>query len=172
MVSDQECSTGARSFPAPGHDHARCRDDLLDLAERQCAADGVRLTPQRRRVLELTADSHAAIGAYDIAARMAEDGRRPAPMAIYRALDFLIEQGLVHRLNSLNAFVACARPRGTADGPHGAQFLICRQCRQVAEFADAAVDAAIGAAAAAAGFGVATPHVEVLGTCPHCRAGA
>lgn len=156
------------AFPEPEHDHDRCRDDLLDLAESLCAAEGARLTPQRRRVLEVVADGHAAVGAYEIADRLGEAGAKPAPMAVYRALEFLMDKGLVHRLNSLNAFVACAQPGCR----HGAQFLICERCRRVAEFADGAVDAAIASAAAEAGFGVTAPHVEVLGTCPHCREAA
>jgi Fur family zinc uptake transcriptional regulator len=149
----------------PGHDHDACVADLLDAADRVCDERGVRLTSQRRQVLEIVADRHAAIGAYEIMERMAEGGRRPAPVTVYRALDFLIEQGLVHRLASLNAFIACARP----SDEHGAQFLICKRCGRVAELADPAVRQAIDKGARRADFTVAAPMVEVVGICAPCR---
>lgn len=149
----------------PGHDHDICVADLLDAADQVCAERGVRLTAQRRQVLEIVAHRHAAIGAYEIMERMAEGGRRPAPVTVYRALDFLIEQGLVHRLASLNAFIACAHPAAT----HGAQFLICKQCGRVAELADPAVRQAIEQGARRASFTVLTPMVEVVGLCAPCR---
>lgn len=151
--------------PDADHDHDRCRDALLLEAERRCAERRQRLTPQRRRVLTVIADGHTAIGAYEIMDRLAEVGSRPAPISVYRALDFLMAVGLVHRLASLNAFVACAGP----EWAHGAQFLICHGCGVVGELNDAAVDRAIGTAAAAAGFAVTAPLVEVTGLCRSCR---
>jgi len=159
---------GIAAFPAPGHDHRQCVATLLAAAERLCTARKARLTEGRRRVLEIVAASHAAIGAYDIIDRLAERGRRPAPVTVYRALDFLIDQGLVHRLASVNAYVACAHPRND----HGAQFLICECCRTVAEISSAAVDHAIVDGADAAGFDVSMPVVEVAGVCVNCRRGA
>jgi Fur family zinc uptake transcriptional regulator len=159
--------TDVEPFPQAGHDHQACIEETLAAAEAVCAARDARLTPLRRRVLEIIAQSHAAIGAYEIIDRMAEAGRRPAPITVYRALEFLIEHGLVHRLASLNAFIACARPSDA----HGAQFLICRRCGRVAELADPAVRRAIDRGAARADFAVATPVVEVVGTCAPCRDG-
>jgi Fur family zinc uptake transcriptional regulator len=155
------------AFPAPGHDHRQCVAALLAAAERLCAARRVRLTEGRRRVLEILAASHSAVGAYDIIDRLAERGRRPAPVTVYRALDFLIGQGLVHRLASVNAYVACARPYGD----HGAQFLICERCGTVAEISSAALDHAIVDGADAAGFDISAPMVEVVGRCDRCRRG-
>lgn len=152
-------------FPAADHDHAHCVDAILADAERVCAARKARLTAGRRRVLEIVAASHVAIGAYDIIDRLAEGGRRPAPITVYRALDFLIQHGLVHRLASLNAYVACPH----AGDRHGAQFLICRHCGTIGELASAGVDRAIAEAASEAGFAVAVPVVEVEGLCAHCR---
>ena len=151
-------------FPARDHDHRRCVDDALARAERVCAERGVRLTSQRRRILELVAASHSAVGAYDIVDSLAKSGPRPAPITVYRALDFLIEQGLVHRLSSLNAYMACLHP-----GEHeGGQFLICKKCGAVAETSSDGVTSAILEAARASAFRVTTPMVEVTGLCRHC----
>ena len=158
----------ATDFPAPEHDHDVCVADSLAQAEQSCRDQGVRLTPQRRAVLEILLGQHVPLGAYDIMDRVDWGARRPAPVQIYRALDFLIEQGLAHRISSLNAFTACCRP----DKPHGAQFLICRRCHAVAEMTDDGIDAAILGAAARSGFAVDKRVVEVTGLCPHCAARA
>jgi Fur family zinc uptake transcriptional regulator len=152
-------------FPPNDHDHRTCAATILTDAERLCRDRKVRLTAQRRRVLEIVAASHLAVGAYEILERLAEGGRRPAPIMVYRALDFLIEQGLVHRLTSLNAFVACACSRAA----HGAQFLICRGCGTIGEMTSAAVDRAIADAASSADFDVGSTVVEVAGLCSACR---
>ena len=120
------------SHPQPrDHDHQRCVGDALERAERVCADRVVRLTPIRRQVLEIVWSSHDPIGAYDIMAKLPRaPGERPAaPMTVYRALDFLVEQGLVHRLDSLNAFVGCDR----ATERHAGQILVCQRCGRVAE---------------------------------------
>lgn len=153
------------TFPRSDHDHTSCIDAILSAAGELCAARKVRLTEQRRRVLEIIAQSHAAIGAYDIMDRLASSGKRPAPITVYRALDFLIEQGLVHRLATLNAYVACAY----AIADHGTQFLICNRCGMIGEVSSQAVDRAISGAASAAGFAVSSPVIEVSGLCSNCR---
>ncbi len=157
--------TSVATFPSGNHDHRRRVTAILADAEHLCQSRNVRLTAQRRSVLAIVADSHGAIGAYDILARLAKEGRRLAPISIYRALDFLIEQGLVHRIASLNAYVACAY----AAKAHGAQFLICNHCGTIGEVTSPAVDQAICGAASDLGFAVATPVVEVAGICRHCR---
>ena len=108
-------------FHAPGHDHERCTADALTHAEALCAERAQRLTPIRRQVLEVLLESHKPLGAYEIMDRAAAHGARPAPITIYRALDFLRDNGLVHRIESRNAFVACVnnhaqrRSRGVPD---------------------------------------------------------
>ncbi|MBK8176036.1 MAG: transcriptional repressor [Rhodospirillales bacterium] len=152
------------AFPPPEHDHNRCRTDLMRQAEVRCEARHVRLTDQRRRVFAIVAAEHKAIGAYDILAQLAQRGRPPAPVSVYRALEFLVENGLVHRVESLNAYVACARN----DVRHRAQFLVCKKCRTVAEIHSPLIEDAIAAGAQAAGF---VPHaqiVEVAGLCRIC----
>jgi len=151
-------------FPTPDHDHAHCLAVLMARAEQRCAERHVRLTPQRRRVLEIIAASQAAIGAYDILGRLGGEGRAPAPVSVYRALEFLQRHDLVHRVESLNAYVACV----TAGGRHAAQFLICRRCRTVAEMNSPVIEEAIATGARSAGFSVTEPVVEVGGVCLTC----
>lgn len=163
-------------FPKPTHDHGRCVDDAMAEAERACREGGARLTPQRRQVLAIVLESHQPIGAYDVLARMNAAGGRTAPITVYRALDFLMTQGLVHRLASRNAFIACSLPdrheTGGGGGQNaqgdGAQFLICGDCGTVAEMTDRRIETAIRERARTAGFIVSAPVVEVEGTCPNC----
>ncbi|MGH6954714.1 MAG: Fur family transcriptional regulator [Alphaproteobacteria bacterium] len=152
-------------FRAPGHDHGRCVAEALGRAESISARRGARLTALRRRVLELVWTSHAPIGAYDILERLRRAGRRAAPIAVYRALAFLMELGLVHRLASVNAYLGCGGPTAR----HSGQFLICERCGSVAELSNRRIDRAIAAGAASTGFKVLSPLVEVRGRCPGCR---
>lgn len=152
------------SFPSPQHDHDHCTADLISRAERTCAGRGSRLTEQRRDVLSCVAQSHAAAGAYDIIERMAERGARPAPITVYRALDFLQAHGLVHRIESRNAFVACSR----AHEGRPAALLICEACGTVAELDAPDAFAPIADAAAAHGFQPSRTVIEMAGTCGAC----
>jgi Fur family zinc uptake transcriptional regulator len=153
-------------FAPPGHDHALCIDDALAAAERQCAGKSARLTEQRRRVLELIWKSHAPVGAYTLLDRLREEGVRAQPPTVYRALDFLVENGLIHRIESLNAYVGCAAPAER----HVGQFLICTGCRSAAELDDPGIGTAIAARAREIGFAVTRATVEIAGLCPNCRA--
>jgi Fur family transcriptional regulator, zinc uptake regulator len=155
-------------FPAPGHDHDRCTADALAHAEALCAARGQRLTPLRRQVLETLAESHKALGAYEIMERMAGQGPRPAPITVYRALDFLLENGLVHRIESRNAFLACIGDHHAA-GSGTTVFLICERCGAVGEASSAAVAETLQTAARAVGFTPKARVIEVTGICAHCR---
>ena len=150
------------------HDHAHCTGDVLARAEVLVATGGLRLTPVRRRVLEILLEAHRALGAYDVLNRLAAEGFGNQPPVVYRALDFLVEHGLAHRIQRLNAFAACMHP-GTAHAP---VFLICRTCHMVAEADGTAVGHALVAAAGAAGFAVERSTVEALGLCPACKAAA
>lgn len=153
------------SFSGAGHDHRVCVEAALAEAARICARRGVRLTPLRRRVLELLWDSHAPAGAYDLLRRLAKETARSAPPTVYRALDFLLAQGLIHRIESLNAYVGCVHP----DEFHGGQFLICGDCGAAAEVHDPRVDAAIARRAESLGFSVGRKTVEVRGRCQPCQ---
>jgi Fur family zinc uptake transcriptional regulator len=154
-------------FPAPDHDHERCSSDAIAYAEAVCVARAERLTPIRRNVLEALLSSHQPLGAYELIDRLAAQGGRPAPITIYRALDFLREQGLVHRIESRNAFIACAHNHESGDP---VVFLICERCGAVGEAASAAVADTIRNASRAAGFTPKTPVIEISGICAHCKA--
>jgi len=146
------------------HDHSRCSGDVMALAEAQIAAKGQRLTPVRRRTLEILLESHHALGAYDVLDRLAASGFGRQPPVAYRALEFLEDQGLAHRIRRLNAFTACMHP-GEAHAP---AFLICRTCHVVAEAPGLAVAETLRLSAAAMGFTVERATVEALGLCPGC----
>ena len=154
-------------FPAPDHDHQRCSSDAIAYAEAVCTARAERLTPIRRSVLEALLASHQPLGAYELIDRLAAQGGRPAPITIYRALDFLREQGLVHRIESRNAFIACVHNHESGDP---VVFLICERCGAVGEAASAAVADTIRNASRAAGFTPKTPVIEISGICAHCKA--
>src|SRR5215467_15894005 len=131
-------------FPAPGHDHERCSADAMAVAEDRCAQRGQRLTPMRRDVLAALLVSHRPLGAYEIMDRLAPEGPRPAPITAYRALDFLRENGLVHRIESRNAFIACVHNHAAGEL---VVFLICEHCSAVGEASSAKVTATLAAAA-------------------------
>ncbi len=152
-------------FPPTDHDHGRCVAGALATAERLCARDGLAFTALRRRVLELVWSSHGPAGAYELLDALRGEGRRAAPPTVYRALEFLRTHGLVHRIESLNAFIGCARP----DRHHGGQFLICRDCGTAAEIDDATIAGAVQSRAEALGFTVDRQTIEITGLCPRCR---
>jgi Fur family transcriptional regulator, zinc uptake regulator len=152
-------------FPAPDHDHDRCASAAIAHAESRCAARAQRLTPMRRQVLEALLASHKPLGAYEIIDRLAHNGR-PAPITVYRALDFLRENGLVHRIESHNAFVACVHNH---DGDDIVVFLICERCGAVGEAPGGTAAEALKASSRAAGFLPKSPLIEIAGICAHCR---
>lgn len=146
------------------HDHARCAGDVLALAEAQVAEGGQRMTPVRRRTLQILLEAHRALGAYDVLERLAAEGYGNQPPVAYRALEFLEEHGLAHRIRRLNAFTACMHPGEV----HAPAFLICRICHVVAEAPGPEIGQALTAAASALGFTVERATVEALGLCPGC----
>lgn len=161
----------ARAAPAPlqpgaQHDHAHCVEDALSLAEEVCRQRGARFTDLRRRVFELVWASHKPAGAYAILESLRAEGLGSAPPTVYRALDFLLEHGLIHRVESLNAFVGCARPGES----HRGFFLICQRCGNADELQDPALADAISRSAGTRGFATRHMTLEVNGTCAVCAA--
>ncbi|MBT9384773.1 transcriptional repressor [Pseudooceanicola sp. CBS1P-1] len=147
------------------HDHASCIRDGVDAAAEHCRREGLQLTPVRRRVLEILLERHRALGAYDILDTLRDEGLGSQPPVAYRALDFLVKNGFAHRIERLNAFVACNHPGEN----HSPAFLICRKCDRVAEGqADPASDM-LGRSAAAIGFRIERAVVEAEGLCPACQ---
>lgn len=152
-------------FQQQRHNHDRCIKTALANAERACSKAGLRLTRIRRQVLELIWHNHAPIKAYDILEHLHKDNPRAAPPTVYRALDFLQQAGLVHRLESLNAFVGCGDP----SEPHIGQFLICQTCGDVAEMNDPNITRALTREAQQLGFTTDQQIVEIIGRCPTCK---
>lgn len=164
-LSAGEMKESAR-FSGRGHDHADCARAALARAEAICQERGVRLTETRRRVLEVIWSGHRPLGAYDILATLAQaSGGKPQPPTVYRALEFLQEQGLVHRVETLSAFVGCPLP----DEHHRGQLLLCRACGDAAELVEEQGLKALQRSAEAMGFKVESFTVELSGLCPACR---
>lgn len=147
------------------HDHGHCAGEKLAAAEAIVGGAGARMTPVRRRALEILLSEHRAFGAYEVLDRLADDGFAKQPPVAYRALEFLVEHGLAHRIRRLNAFAACMHP-GQAHAP---VFLICESCNAVAEAPAGEVRAALDVVAGEAGFAVHRANIEAAGTCPACR---
>lgn len=137
---------------------------LLQHVEQLCRERGVRLTAQRRQVLELLCRSDKPLTAYELLDRMHSPGSNPAPPTVYRALEFLQEQGFVHKIESLHAFVGCSHP----DHPHAGQFLICTDCGGVSELDSEALSQSLQSLEKAEGFHTKKPVIELLGTCAAC----
>jgi Fur family zinc uptake transcriptional regulator len=146
------------------HDHEGCRADALGAARQICRERRLRLTPVRGRVLDLLWQAHRPLRAYDILEILGREGFGSQPPVVYRALDFLLEQGFAHKIERLNAFIACAHPGAS----HAPAFMICRLCQSVAEAQSTPTRGALGEAARAAGFQIEQTVVEAEGICPNC----
>ena len=157
------------TFPAPDHDHDRCTADGILHAEQVCKSRAQKFTPIRRQVLQALLSSHRPPGAYEVIDALAKSMPRPAPITVYRALDFLMENGLVHRIESRNAYLACAHDHDTAAM---VAFLICEACGSVGEIPAAPLAQGLNASARAAGFAPKLSVVEITGTCAHCQKAA
>ncbi|MCV6585429.1 MAG: transcriptional repressor [Marinibacterium sp.] len=154
-------------MPALGfqpHDHSRCVSDALAEAEARCARDRLQFTPVRRRVFEILLQEHRALGAYEILKTLSDEGLGSQPPVAYRALDFLVKAGLAHRIERLNAYIACSHLTGS----HAPAFLICRNCKGVAETDVQIDDWANGPFASAPGFHVERVALEAEGLCAAC----
>jgi Fur family transcriptional regulator, zinc uptake regulator len=141
----------------------------LTRAAEACAREGARLTDIRRRVLALVLAAREPVGAYALLDRLKAEKANATPATIYRALDFLQQHTLIHKVERLNAFIGCTE-EGEHLHRHDVQFLICRRCGTVAELEDDGIAAAVAAAAAGTGFRPARATVEVEGLCAACAA--
>ncbi|MFZ3035010.1 MAG: Fur family transcriptional regulator [Parvibaculum sp.] len=162
-MTDQSMSTE----PSRPHDHEHCIDTALARARELCVERHVQLTPLREKVLAIVWRSHKPVGAYEVLDTLARTHKAARPPTVYRALDFLMAEGLIHKIESLNAYLGC----GEAGHPHESQFLICRQCGTTEEIVDAGLDKALAAATKKAGFAVERKVVEIVGVCRRCRLG-
>jgi len=152
-------------FPSPGHNHQPCLAAARSRAEQAFAACQLRMTDLRRQVFEEIAASHQAIGAYEVLERLANKGTRLAPISVYRAIDALLKAGIVHRLESRNAYFACHAEHNNGNT---SVVMTCEDCGLTAELPNSKVHQAIVAATAEAGFMTHAAVVEVIGRCGHC----
>lgn len=166
MTSGERTDADTPSHPVgfETHDHASCISSALIAAEVRSKEEGLRLTPVRRKALEVLLQEHRAIGAYEMLDRLRDAGFGSQPPVAYRALDFLVANGFAHKIERLNAFIACAHPGNN----HSPVFMICRLCDSVAEARTGPARSALGDAARATGFQVERTMVEALGVCPTC----
>lgn len=146
------------------HDHGSCVYAALQAADQVCQDRSLRLTPVRRRTLEVLLEHHRAMGAYDVLERLKEDGFGSKPPIAYRALGFLVEQGLVHRVEKLNAYIACTHP----DQDHTPTMLICSECHKVAEAIETTQEKRLSDMQQESGFRVTSVAIEADGICPDC----
>lgn len=147
------------------HDHNRCKNSALEQAEAICVAAGQRFTKIRRLVLEMIWESHRPLGAYELLPAIKEAGFNSAPPTVYRALEFLQELGLVHRISSLNAFIGCSHPGHQCNSC----FLICGQCQLAVELESPKLAGVIDDITADMGFSIEREHLEIVGRCPNCQ---
>lgn len=151
-------------FHAWGHDHHACQQAALDAAEQRCRERGMRFTRLRRRVLELIWAGHAPVKAYDLLETLRQERQGAAPPTVYRTLDFLLQERLIHRVESLNAYVGCASPGHREP----VQLMVCRSCHAVAELADDRVIQVLRSSAGDMGFRMDRATIELEGVCPEC----
>ncbi len=140
----------------------------LDAASALCVRRGVRFTPLRRAVFELVLSAGGPVTAYELLERLRAGHRGATPATVYRALEFLLAARLVHKVESLSAFIPCIDDE---QHDHAAQFFICARCGAVAEIEDRAVAQSLAQAAERLGFLVSASMVEVSGVCAACAAG-
>lgn len=147
------------------HHHVHDADAFVKEVEQACRERDLRLTPLRRDVLELIAEAGKPVKAYDLLEQLHGRHANPAPPTVYRSLDFLLEQGFIHKLESINAFVSCFHP----GEDHQVPFLICDQCKNAIEVCNEQVAELIASQARQLGFRAQAQTLEVHGTCSQCR---
>ena len=156
--------TNSRLVHQP-HDHGRCINAALSRANNLCLEKGVRLTPTRESVLRLLWQSHQPLGAYQVQDQLSKlTGKSIAPPTVYRAIEFLSNLGLVHRLASLNAYIGCPFP----NSEHSNLFMICNGCGSAAEVAHSALNDVLHNASEKAQFKLESQSIELFGRCPQC----
>ena len=146
------------------HDNKSCSKSALQAAEKRCINKNIKFTPIRRKVLEILLQEHRAIGAYTILEQLRKAGYSSQPPVAYRALDFLVEHGFAHKIEKLNAFIACSLPGAN----HSPAFLICKKCNMVAETQSAPHNISFKETANSTGFQIEQTIIEAQGICQSC----
>ena len=156
--------TNSRLVHQP-HDHKRCINAALHIANDLCAEKNLRMTPTRESVLRLLWQSHKPLGAYQVKEQLAELlNKHIAPPTVYRAIEFLLQLGLIHRIPSQNAYVGCPFP----NSEHSNLFMICNQCGSAAEIADNSINSMLQRASDKVNFILQSQCLELFGLCPQC----
>lgn len=147
------------------HNHKLCVAAALGEADAHCQARQLRFTPVRRRTLGILLESHTAVGAYEVLERLSSEGLGSKPPIAYRALGFLLDNGFIHRVETLNAYIACSHPGAS----HHPAFLICKDCGGVAEATVNPTTGTLGRTAKQSGFQIQHTTIEAEGQCPDCQ---
>jgi len=140
-------------------------ESALARAQAICTKRGARLTPLRRRVLELILQSSQPVGAYALLAQLQAGRERLGPPTVYRALEFLLTHKLIHKIETSSAFIACI----DIEHPHQSQFMICEDCGATEEIRDDEIVEAVRRIGEGRGYVVERQVIEVRGFCPACR---
>ena len=156
-------------------------NDRRAAAKEQCRLSGARFTPLRQQIYQLVLEANKPVGAYDLITQLqqmrllaphshhtASSQQTPknvAPPTVYRSLEFLLSEGLIHQLTSINAYVPCCHPRAQ----HTAAFLICEQCQRVQECSSVPVQEMMSFAEQDVGFMVERSVIELSGRCQACQ---
>lgn len=156
----------APTFPSPGHDHRACMDGALGRAKSRCLEKGIKWTALRERVFQHVTASHRPVSAYDLIESLAQDGKRLAPVSVYRILEVLQSAGIVHRLETRNAFYACMSAH---EADRQTVTFVCGECDCVTEAEAPDAFRAIGEVSKAAHFQPQGTIIEVTGICAACR---
>lgn len=147
------------------HDHHACIETALQEAERICLDQNIRFTALRKHILTLIWQQHRPIKAYDLLDQLKDFDASAKPPTVYRTLDFLLEHGLIHRINRLNAFIGCAHPKQHET----CFFMICTDCHEVTECCTPALKTALLEAASGQDFTPRSISVEIEGQCARCQ---
>ncbi len=146
------------------HDHKECSKTVIEHAKEVCRKGSLNLTPIRKKVLEIVASNHKPARAYDLLAKLKEGGFSDKPPTVYRALDFLIEHKMVHKLNTINAYVACFNN----ETEEVSCFLICEKCQDIEEFQDEGIIKAIANISKSKNIDVRNINLEISFKCDQC----
>jgi Fur family zinc uptake transcriptional regulator len=147
------------------HDHSTCISTSIKAVDSFCATKGLQLTPVRRRVMEILLEQHKALGAYEILDILRKEGLGSQPPVVYRALDFLLNNGFAHKIERTNAFTACMH----VGVDHAPAFLICRTCEAVVETESILSKDLLRNAAQKMEFQIERVVLEAEGLCPRCQ---